>query len=95
MATYIVLGKFTKAGIDGITEAAKRRQQGRERGQALGVTFQAYLTMGAYDVVWVAEGPNDEAIAKWVIAAGRAGNFTTQTMRAFTESEADALVESL
>ncbi len=95
MATYIVLGKFTKAGIDGITEAAKRRQQGRERAQQLGVTFQAYLTLGRFDVVWVADAPNDEAIAKWVIATGRAGNFTTQTLRAFTESEADALVEAL
>jgi uncharacterized protein with GYD domain len=95
MATYIVLGKLTQAGIGGIKEAPKRRQQGREQGQQLGVSFQVYLTMGAHDLVWVVDAPSDEAVAKWVIGVGRTGNLTTQTMRAFTESEVDALVEGI
>jgi len=58
------------------------------------VTFTAYITMGAYDVVWVAEAPDDESLAKWIVAIGMTGAVKTQSMRAFTEDEADALIAS-
>ena len=94
MATYIVLGKFTDQGRTGIKDTPERRRRGREAAKALGVTFTAYVTMGAYDIVWVAEAPDDEALAKWIVGVGMIGSVTTQTMRGFTEAEADSIIAS-
>jgi uncharacterized protein with GYD domain len=43
--------------------------------------------MGQYDIVTIWEAPNDEAIAKVMLAIGSLGNVTTETLRAFTEDE--------
>jgi len=94
MATYVVLGKFTDQGRQG-QNIPQRRAQAREFAKALDVTFTAYLTMGAYDVVWVLNAPDDESVAKLVLSIGARGNVTTQTMRAFTEPEVDELIAGL
>ncbi|MDQ6794286.1 MAG: GYD domain-containing protein, partial [Chloroflexota bacterium] len=70
MATYIVLGTFTDQGRTTIKDTPERRDRGRERAKELGVTFTAYVTMGAYDVIWVVEAPNDEAVAKFIVTLG-------------------------
>jgi uncharacterized protein with GYD domain len=51
--------------------------------------------MGRFDVVLVLDAPDDETIAKFVLEIGIRGNLSTQTMRAFTEAESDALTSSL
>ena len=94
MATYVVLGRFTDQGRQG-SNIPQRRARAHELAKALGASFTAYVTMGAYDVVWVVDAPNDEAIAKWVLRLGQAGNVATQTMRAFTEAEVDELIAGL
>jgi len=95
MATYIVLGNFTDQGRTGIKDTPERRDRGRERAKELGVTFTSYLTMGAYDIVWIVEAPGDEAMAKWIASVGMVGAVTTQTMRAFSEGEVDAILASV
>ena len=54
-----------------------------------------YLTMGQYDAVAVIEAPDDETAAKGALITASAGNVSTETLRAFTEQEAIALVQSL
>lgn len=95
MATYIVLGSFTDQGRTGIKDTPERRNRGRERAKEIGVTFTAYVTMGAYDVIWVVEAPDDEAMARFIVTIGMAGFVKTQTMRAFTEGEVDAILASV
>jgi len=89
MATYIVLGTFTQKGVEGVKDVPQRRALSRERAKALGLTFEADLTLCAYDLVWVLDAPNDEAVATWVLGIGRSGNLRTQTLRAFNEADAD------
>ena len=43
--------------------------------------------MGQYDAVLISEFPNDDAVAKFTLSVGAAGNVTTETLRAFTEGE--------
>ena len=95
MATYIVLGTFTEQGRTGVKDIPERRRRGREAAKSLGVTFTAYLTMGAYDVIWLVEAPDDETLAKWIVTIGMVGAVKTQTMRAFTEGEVDAILASV
>jgi len=95
MATYIVLGKFTDKGRQGVKDSPDRRREGRERAKALGVTFQSYVTMGRYDVVWVVDAPDEASMAKWLLGVGKFGALTTETLRGFSEAEADALFATI
>jgi uncharacterized protein with GYD domain len=95
MAKYIVLGKMTQQARQAAVDIPKFRAQGRERAKAVGATFESYLTLGKYDVVWVVDAPNDEALAKWLFGLGSTGRVVTQTLRAFTEAEVDALTAGL
>jgi uncharacterized protein with GYD domain len=51
--------------------------------------------MGKYDVVFVLDAPDDATMAKYAMRVGMAGNLSTQTLRAFTDSEADAIISGL
>jgi uncharacterized protein with GYD domain len=95
MAKYIVLGKFTASGRQGLQDAPQRRAQGTEVARTLGITFDGYLTLGPYDLVWVLDAPSEEAVAKWVLGLSTTGSFETQTMRAFSEAEMDALIAAV
>ena len=54
-----------------------------------------YMVTGSHDMVIVSEAPNDEVMAKAMLATISKGGITTQTMRAFTEDEYRALIKSL
>lgn len=51
--------------------------------------------MGRYDVVVISEAPNDETAAKLALATGMQGNVTTETLRAFPETEFRQIVAGL
>ena len=87
MAMYIVLGKLTPQGGQSPQDIPERRRANRQRAEALGITFESYLTMGAVDVLWVASAPSEEAMAKFLLGLGAAGNLSTQTLRAFRAAE--------
>jgi uncharacterized protein with GYD domain len=96
MPTYVVLAKMTPQGAQGVKEIPQRRQRAREAAKELGITYRdGWLTMGEYDVVLVLDAPDGEAMAKYVMKIAMQGNLSTQTLRAFSESEADALISSL
>ena len=95
MATYVMLMKFITPGVDSIKEAHAGRAAGKKAAKALGITWkQQYLLMGAYDILTVVDAPDDETMAKFTLM-GMTGSLEIQTMRAFTESEADALIKGL
>jgi uncharacterized protein with GYD domain len=56
---------------------------------------QTFLVMGQYDLVIVFEAPDDETVAKLMLATGSLGNVSTQTMRAFTEDEFRKIIAGL
>jgi uncharacterized protein with GYD domain len=95
MPTYVVLAKLTQQGIQTIKDVPKRRAAW-ESAQALGITLrERMLTMGRYDVVMILDAPDDEAVAKFALQTGMRGNLSTETLRAFSEPESEALLASL
>ena len=44
-----------------------------------------YMTVGAYDMVVMAEAPNDETFAKFSLNLAMGGNIRTTTLKAFPE----------
>ena len=96
MATYVMLMKFTEQGAADIMDARAGRKAGKQAAKAMGLKWkQSYLLMGEYDVMVIVEAPDDESMARYALMGGMSGAVQTQTMRAFTEAEADNLIESL
>lgn len=96
MPTYISLITYTQQGIQKIKESPKRLDAAKKLLKELGGELkQFYLTMGSYDIVVVAEAPNDETVAKFVLAVGSAGNIRTTTLKAFTEAEFRKIIAGL
>jgi len=96
MATYIVLSSWTPQGIGQVKASPARLDAAKQAAQAMGAEITAfYLVMGRYDMVIVAEAPDDETIAKLVLATGAQGNVRTETLRAFTEAEYRNLLAAL
>jgi len=96
MPTYVLLGHLTQKGIGTIKEAPARIEAWRKSLQALGARQKEwYLLMGRYDVMSIIEAPNDEVVAKAVLALGGLGNLSTETLRAFSEDEFKKLAATL
>jgi uncharacterized protein with GYD domain len=94
--TYILLCKFTAEGIKGVKEGPQRRQRAREAIEQLGGrVIGNWLTQGRYDVVWIADFPDEAAASAFALGTGMAGRLTTETMRAYTAEETDAIIAKL
>ena len=96
MPTYLVLAKMTQQGAQSVKEIPQRRQRARDAAKELGITYRdGWLTMGEYDVVFVLDAPDGNTMAKFVMRIGMAGNLSTETLRAFSESEADDIISGV
>jgi uncharacterized protein with GYD domain len=94
--TYIALINYTEKGIQSIKDLPKRVEKAREMMGRSGVKMTSlYLTMGRYDAMSVFEAPDDASVARAVLGIAGFGNVHTETMRAFTEDEATAIVAGL
>jgi uncharacterized protein with GYD domain len=60
-------------------------------GRAIGT----WLTQGRYDVVLVADFPDEASASAFALGTGMAGRLTTETMRAYTPEETDAILAKL
>jgi len=96
MPTYISLVNYTDQGIRNVKDSPKRLDAAKKLLKDLGGEMKAfYLTMGGYDIVTVAEAPNDETVAKFVLALAASGNVRTTTLKAFPEAEYRKIIAGL
>ena len=96
MATYILLLRYTQQGIANVKESANRLDAAKKFFKSMGAKIkQTFLVQGQYDLVVVAEAPDDETIAKVMLATGSLGNVRTETLRAFTEDEYRKIIAGL
>lgn len=96
MPSFIVLANFTEQGIENIKDSPARLDAAKQAAQRMGGAIKAfYLTMGRHDMVIVAEAPNEETLAKVLLATAAQGSIRTETLRAFTEDEYRKLIAEL
>lgn len=96
MAHYIALINWTTEGIKTVKDSPKRSANARALAEKLGgKVVGIYYTMGPYDVVAIAEFPNDDAANRFLLELGRVGAVRTTTLRAWTEAEAAKLIGTL
>ena len=88
MATYLSLFNWTEQGIRSVKESPKRLEATRKALKKLGGELKAfYMLQGHYDGVLIFDIPSDEALTRFLLTTGSAGNVRTTTLRAFTEEE--------
>jgi len=94
--TYISLLRFTDQGIRSVKDTTKRAEAVAEGAKKFGARVtQLYWTMGSYDLVSVVEAPDDESATAFCLALGAQGNVHTQTLRAFSKDEMNAILAKM
>jgi uncharacterized protein with GYD domain len=93
MATYISLLQFTDQGIRSIKDTTKRAEAAKATAAKVGVkNLDILWTLGAYDVVMIAEAPDDETMTAYALSLATLGNVKTCTMRAFRAQEVQSIL---
>jgi uncharacterized protein with GYD domain len=86
MSTYVSLINWTEQGIRNFAQTAERSEATRELARSMGGEVKdIYWTMGPYDVVAIADFPDDESGTAFLLALGAQGNLRSTTMRAFDQ----------
>ena len=93
---YVTLMRWTSQGVAGLPAWRERVEEGQRviedaGGQLIGV----YVTLGRYDVVEIFEAPDDDTAAEILMKLQRHGAEHTETLRAFTREEAEAIIRKL
>jgi uncharacterized protein with GYD domain len=84
MPTYISLVNWTDQGVRNVRESVERLDKGAEVAQKHGVSMkQTYWTVGPYDMVSIAEAPDDESLTAYLLEVCSGGNIRTTTLRAY------------
>lgn len=94
MPSYVLLEQYTDQGIRNVKDTTKRGAVVKEEiAKKFGVKITDMVwTLGAYDLVVLAEAPSDEAMAECALSVAKLGNVKIQTLRGFRAPEVDALL---
>ena len=96
MPHYITLMKWTSQGRMGLPAWRERVEEGeRIIEEAGGSLVGVYVTLGRYDVVEIFEAETDQAALEIITKLQRHGAEETETLRAFTRDEAEAIIRRL
>lgn len=96
MPTYITLWNYTEQGIENIDDSPDRLDDAVELIESLGGELKGfYLTMGEYDIVTVAEFPDDDTAAQATLRIGQTGAVSSETLKAWPEDDYRDLIANL
>jgi uncharacterized protein with GYD domain len=94
MATFVMLINWTDQGVRSFKDTLDREQSFRDMIKGVGGSLKdVYWTIGPYDIVAVAEAPDDETITAAALKGGSLGNIRTTTLRAFDREEMAGIIE--
>ena len=93
MRSYVILSNWTDQGIKNSHDTVKRAKNFRALIESRRGKVREHLyTLGEYDIITVAEFPDD---ATAVLTLASLGNVRAKTMRAFTDQETAEIVSQL
>ena len=96
MATYIMHATFTDQGILNVKDITKRAETFKQLAKSAGVSVRdIYWTLGHYDIVTIAEAPDDIVVTALALSLAKAGNVRTQTLRAFSQADMDTILSKV
>jgi uncharacterized protein with GYD domain len=96
MPVYVCLAKWTQKGIENIKDSPSRLEAARKVAKSVGGEIKDfYYTMGRYDMVAVAECPDDEAATKFALTVAGAGAVRMETLPAIPATRAAEIIKGL
>ncbi len=88
MATYVSLINWTEQGIKNFRDTTQRAQDFTKLVESSGGRVRELLwTVGEYDIVCIAEFPDEESGVAALLQVGSAGNIRSNTLRAFNAED--------
>jgi uncharacterized protein with GYD domain len=96
MQTFICSFCWTDGGIKELQRTPHRRASAWKHAELLGIAIKnIYFTLGETDLLYIVEAPDAESVAKFALLVSSSGNVRTRTVRAYTTSEFDTMLEEL
>ena len=93
MARYITLYQFTDQGIKNFAGTVDRSKDATAAVEKIGGKLLSInWTIGPYDLVSIAQFPDDETATAFNLKLASAGNVRTTTMRAFEADEMTRII---
>jgi len=93
MTTYVSLINWTEQGIKNFRETTQRAEDFSRLVESSGGRVRELLwTVGEYDLVCIAEFPDDESGVAALLRVGSAGNIRSNTLRAFSAEEMTGII---
>jgi uncharacterized protein with GYD domain len=96
MATYVTLFNFTEQGLRNIKDTVKRAEAAKKAGSENGINLKEIVwTQGQYDLIAILEARDEAAASAFLLNLLKAGNLRAQTLRAFTATEMEKILEKV
>lgn len=93
MNTYVSLINWTEQGIKNFHDTTQRAEEFSKLVESSGGAVRELLwTVGEYDLVCVADFPDDESGVAALLQVGSAGNIRSSTLRAFSADEMTRII---
>jgi uncharacterized protein with GYD domain len=93
MATYVSLINWTEQGIKNFRDTTQRAADFTRLVESSGGRVRDLLwTVGEYDIVCIAEFPDEETGVAALLQVGSAGNIRSNTLRAFNVDEMAGII---
>jgi uncharacterized protein with GYD domain len=93
MATYVSLINWTEQGIKNFRDTTQRAEDFTRLVERSGGRVRELLwTVGEYDIVCIAEFPDEETGVAALLQVGSAGNIRSNTLRAFNADEMAGII---
>jgi uncharacterized protein with GYD domain len=96
MPTYISLVNWTEQGIRDVRQTVERANAATALATRMGGQLkEVYWTIGQFDLVTVADFPDDETGMAYLLALGSQGNIRTTTLRAYDGDQVKGILGKL
>jgi uncharacterized protein with GYD domain len=96
MATYVTLYNFTEQGLKTIKDTVKRTEAAKKAAAANGMKVKEVLwVQGQYDLVVISESSDETKSNAFALSTLKMGNVRGQTLRAFTATEMEKILEQV
>lgn len=93
MPTFVSLINWTDQGVANFKNTVSRSEDAKRAAAGMGGSIKSiYWTVGQYDLVTVAEFPDDATATAFLLALSSSGNVRTTTLRAFDADEMGQII---
>jgi uncharacterized protein with GYD domain len=96
MPTFVSLINWTEQGVANAKNTVTRSEDAKRAATAMGGSIKdIYWTVGPYDLVTVAEFPDDASATAFLLTLAGAGNLRSTTMRGFNADEMSQILAKM